>query len=324
MKNILEVKHLSIDYLVKEGDLSAVSNVSFQIGEKEIFALIGESGCGKSTIGLSIMNLLLSNNQRISGEILFGNQNIFDLNKNEMAGIRGKEIGMIFQNPLDSLNPVYTSGWQIAEAVRIDRIEKKEAWAKAYQMFKDVKIPDAQERMKSFPHELSGGMRQRVMIGMMLSRKPKLLIADEPTTALDVTIQAQILDILMEMKDQYHTSVLMITHNFGIVAQVADRVGVMYAGKMVEQGDVYSIFEDPKHPYTQMLMKSLPVKQKGAERLSTIPGTVPKLIGDIKGCRFENRCPHAMDICRNIEPKEINVGEDHFCSCHLIGPDQNV
>lgn len=318
MKKLLEVNNLYVDYKVKEGYLSAVENVSFDLYEGEIFALVGESGCGKSTISYSIMNLLLSGNERLRGEINYKGKNLINLKTDEMAEIRGKEIGMIFQNPLDSLNPVYTAGWQVEEALLLDRIDKQEAWERTVKLFKDVKIPDPERRMKSFPHELSGGMRQRVMIGMMLSRRPNILIADEPTTALDVTIEAQILEIINNLKKTYHTSIMIITHNFGVVAEVADRIGVMYAGKLVEEGNVFEIFKNPQHPYTKLLMKALPRTRKHEKKLETIPGSVPKLIGEIKGCRFANRCPDAIDICKIETPQMREITQGHKCACHKL------
>jgi oligopeptide/dipeptide ABC transporter ATP-binding protein len=318
MDKILEIKDLNVDYKVKEGYLSAVKDVSFNIGKGEIFALVGESGCGKSTIAYTIMNLLMSGNERVTGEILFDDKNLLRLKMDQMAKIRGSKIGMIFQNPLDSLNPVYTSGYQVQEALLIDKVDREKAWKRVKALYDDVKIPDSEKRMKSFPHELSGGMRQRVMIAMMLSRRPELLIADEPTTALDVTIEAQILEIIKELKKEYKTSVMIITHNFGVVAEVADRIGVMYAGRLVEMGDVFQIFENPSHPYTQMLLKALPRIRKQEGALETIPGSVPKLTGEIKGCRFANRCPKATEICRLEMPGVTEIDAGHICTCHHI------
>ena len=257
-EELLRLDHLCIDYKVKGGLLSAVHDVSFSIGRGEIFAVVGESGCGKSTVAHSIMNLLPGGNARVSGEIVFKGKDLRTCSEKQMEAIRGKEIGMIFQNPLDSLNPVYTTGTQVQEAILLDRVDRQEAWNRVVKLYQDVKMPDAQERARSYPHELSGGMRQRVMIAMMLSRNPELLIADEPTTALDVTIEAQILEIIKDLKEKYHTAIMLITHNFGLVAEVADRIAVMYAGEVVEWGDVFEIFEQPKHPYTRLLMQALP------------------------------------------------------------------
>ena len=239
-----------------------------------------------------------------------------------MEKIRGKEIGMIFQNPLDSLNPVYTVGSQVAEAIELDKVDKQEAWNRVIELFKDVKMPDAEERAKSFPHELSGGMRQRVMIAMMISRNPELLIADEPTTALDVTIEAQILAIIKDLKEQFNTAVMLITHNFGLVAEVADKIGVMYAGEMVETGDVFEIFKNPVHPYTRLLMAALPRKTKDEGRLQTIEGNVPRITEKKPGCRFANRCPYATEKCKTEDPPMTMVGEDHMVRCHEIGKEE--
>lgn len=315
MDKLLEVKNLSVDYKVKDGYLSAVEDISFDLYKGEIYALVGESGCGKSTIAYTIMNLLMAGNELIKGKVLFKDKNIISLKTDEMYKIRGKEIGMIFQNPLDSLNPVYTAGGQVQEAILLDKVEN--AWEKVIKLFNDVRIPDAEKRMKSYPHELSGGMRQRVMISMMLSRRPELLIADEPTTALDVTIEAQILEILKSLKNQYKTSIMIITHNFGVVAEVADRIGVMYAGKLVEEGNVYQIFHNAQHPYTKLLMKALPRIRKNEGKLETIPGNVPKLIGEIKGCRFANRCPNAFELCEKETPGKIEVESGHTYACHI-------
>jgi oligopeptide/dipeptide ABC transporter ATP-binding protein len=314
---LLKLENLSIEYKVKGGYLSAVKNINLTINSGEIFAIVGESGCGKSTVAHSIMKLLPENNTRISGSIRFKGEELNNMSEKQIEKIRGRHIGMIFQNPLDSLNPVYKTGYQVAEAIYLDNKNRKEVWDQVLKLYNDVKMPDAEKRVHSFPHELSGGMRQRVMIAMMLSRKPELLIADEPTTALDVTIEAQILQIIRELKNQYNTSVMLITHNFGLVAEVADRIGVMYAGEMVEQGDVFDIFENPMHPYTTLLMKALPRKTKAEGRLQTIEGSVPRLTEIRPGCRFANRCPIAKDICFNTDPITRNVNEKHFYRCHF-------
>lgn len=318
-EELLRLNHLSIDYKVKDGYLSAVNDINCVINKGEVFAIVGESGCGKSTVAHSIMNLLPGGNEVITGEVIFKGKNLRECGQKEMEAIRGKEIGMIFQNPLDSLNPVYTVGSQTAEAILLDKVDKTEAWNRVLKLFRDVKMPDAEERMKSFPHELSGGMRQRVMIAMMLSRNPELLIADEPTTALDVTIEAQILDILRQLKDQFNTAIMLITHNFGLVAEIADKIGIMYAGEMVESGDVFEIFENPKHPYTRLLMQALPSGTKKDGRLQIIEGSVPRITEKKPGCRFANRCPYAKDICFAETPEAVDISDTHFCRCHMIG-----
>lgn len=316
-EELLRLENLSIDYKVKDGYLSAVNNVNCVLNRGEVFAIVGESGCGKSTVAHSIMNLLPGGNEEITGKIIFKGRDLRGCTRQEMEAIRGKEIGMIFQNPLDSLNPVYTVGDQTAEAILLDKVSKEEAWNRVMKLFKDVKMPDAEERMKSFPHELSGGMRQRIMIAMMLSRNPELLIADEPTTALDVTIEAQILEIMKELKRNFNTAVMLITHNFGLVAEIADRIGVMYAGEMIESGDVFEIFRNPVHPYTRLLMQALPRKTKKEGRLQTIDGSVPRITEKKPGCRFANRCPYAKDKCFNETPEAVFISEDHYCRCHL-------
>lgn len=314
---LLKIENLSVDYKVKDGYLSAVKNVSFTIETGEIFAIVGESGCGKSTIAHSILKLLPEHNEVIKGRMLFDGQDINQFSERQLEDIRGKEIGMIFQNPLDSLNPVYTTGWQVEEGILQDGITRKEAWERVVELYREVQMPDAEKRAKSFPHELSGGMRQRVMIAMMLARNPKLLIADEPTTALDVTVEAQILRIIKGLRDEFHTAVMMITHNFGLVAEIADKVGVMYAGEMVETGSVFDIFDHPMHPYTTKLMQALPRMTKAEGRLSTIDGSVPRLMSHQAGCRFANRCPWAMDPCSREEPPVRPVSETHGFKCFL-------
>lgn len=321
MDDILQVKNLSVTF---NDSVKAVSDVSFKLKKGECFALVGESGCGKSTTARAIMRLIREPGKITAGEVMFGGRDLLKLSESEMSHVRGKSIGMIFQNPLDSLNPVYTSGEQVAEGLIVDKVDKKQAWEIADAVFHDVKIPDAEKRLKSYPHEISGGMRQRVMIGMMLCRKPEILIADEPTTALDVTIQASIIELMNELRSEYDTAVMLITHDFGIVADMADRVGVMYAGEIVELGDVFDIFDRPLHPYTRLLMKALPTIKKSEGRLETIPGTVPDLSQEVKGCRFADRCPYCKDICREHAPEMREVEEGRFCACHLMDEQENA
>ena len=317
-EELLRLEHLSIDYKVKGGYLSAVNDVNLSVNRGEILAVVGESGCGKSTIAHSIMNLLPGGNEEVEGKILFKGEDLRKYSRKQMEAIRGKDIGMIFQNPLDSLNPVYKTGKQVEEAILLDGIDRVQAWNKVLELYKDVKMPDAEVRANSFPHELSGGMRQRVMIAMMLSRNPQLLIADEPTTALDVTIEAQILEIIKDLKKTYDTAIMLITHNFGLVAEVADKIAVMYAGEVIEYGDVFEIFEKPLHPYTTLLMKALPRKTKHEGRLQTIDGNVPRILDKKPGCRFANRCPYAMEKCKDNTPPEIFVSAEHKCRCFLL------
>lgn len=314
-EQLLKINNLSIDYKVKDGYLSAVNKINLTINKGEIFALVGESGCGKSTIAHSLLQLLPAKNTVISGEAIFKDENLVNMSAKKIEHVRGKEISMIFQNPLDSLNPVFKVGNQVQEAILLDKVNKIDAWNKVIDLFKQVKMPDAEERANSFPHELSGGMRQRVMIAMMLSRNPELLIADEPTTALDVTIEAQILEILKQLRDNYDTAIMLITHNFGLVAEIADKIGVMYAGEMIEMGDVYEIFKNPIHPYTKLLMQALPRITKNHGRLTTIEGSVPRITEKKEECRFANRCPYATDKCRNQEPPLVVLENGHSYRC---------
>ncbi len=314
---LLSVKSLFVDYITSHGRVRAVRDVSFEVNRGEVFALVGESGCGKSTTALALMRLVPQPGHVTAGHIMFQGQNLTELSERQITLVRGKQISMIFQNPLVALNPVYRSGWQVEEAVLLDNVSRQEAWRHAFEIMGSVKIPDREERMQSYPHELSGGMRQRVMIGMMISRSPELLIADEPTTSLDVTIQAQILDLLMDLKTRNNMSLLIITHDFGIVADIADRVGVMYAGSLVEQADVFSIFESPRHPYTRLLMRALPTGTKAEGRLETIKGSVPSLTEVPSGCSFNPRCPLAQDICLRERPPEREVAPGHSVRCHF-------
>ena len=313
---LLRLEQLSIDYKVRDGYLSAVKDVSFHIDRGEIFAVVGESGCGKSTIAHSIMRLL-DKNARVSGNILFDDTDLQKLSDKEITAVRGRDIGMIFQNPLDSLNPVYTTGTQVNEAIMLDGVSRLDGWKKVIELYRSIKMPDPEKRAKAFPHEMSGGMRQRVMIAMMISRNPALLIADEPTTALDVTIEAQILEIISQLKSEFNTAIMLITHNFGLVAEVADRVAIMYAGELVEQGEVYAGYERPIHPSPRLLMKALPRGTKRDARLQTIDGTVPRLTEKKPGCRFANRCPMAREICGNQDPAVWSVSATHTYRCHF-------
>ncbi|MBQ1228358.1 MAG: ABC transporter ATP-binding protein [Firmicutes bacterium] len=314
---LIEVKDLCIEFKGSGGTVKAVDNVSFDIKKGEVFALVGESGCGKSTTAMGIMQLIKEPGKIAGGSINFEGKDLLQLSADEMTQVRGKEIGIIFQNPLDSLNPVYTVGYQMTEGLLVDKMDKKEAYKLAADMLRDVKISDVEERMKTFPHEISGGMRQRVMIGMMLCRNPKLLIADEPTTALDVTIQAGIIELMNELRKKYDSSVLIITHDFGIVADIADRVGVMYAGNLIEVGDVFEIFDNPRHPYTRLLMKALPTITKEEGRLETIKGSVPNLAEVRPGCGFADRCPYARDFCFEHKPEFRTISDTHVCACHF-------
>lgn len=316
-ETLLEVRDLSIQFETQSGIVKAVDKVSFDIKKGEVFALVGESGCGKSTTAMGIMQLIRAPGKISGGTVNFDGQDLLRLTRQEMTQVRGSKIGMIFQNPLDSLNPVYTVGYQMMEGLLVEKMDKAQAYQVASDMLRDVKISDVPARMKSYPHEISGGMRQRVMIGMMLCRNPELLIADEPTTALDVTIQAGIIELMNELRTKYSSAILIITHDFGIVADIADRVGVMYAGNLIEVGKVFDIFDHPKHPYTRLLMKALPTITKEEGRLQTIKGMVPNLAEERAGCNFADRCPYATNRCRERKPVLKEVEEGHFCACLL-------
>jgi oligopeptide transport system ATP-binding protein len=317
--NILEVKHLSTNFFTRAGTIKAADDVSFTIKSGSTLALVGESGSGKSVTSLSIMRLILPPGRITAGEILFSGRDLIALDDQQMRGFRGREIAMIFQDPMTSLNPVYTVGDQIAEAIELhERLPRKQAWTRAVEMMTRVKIPDAQRRARDYPYQLSGGMRQRVMIAMALSCKPSLLIADEPTTALDVTIQAEILELLRSLRDDFDLSMLLITHDLGVVAEIADRVAVMYAGRIVEEAPVRELFHNPRHPYTEGLLRSVPrLTEEGLKlrRLETIEGTVPNLLHLPEGCKFAPRCPYVIDECTTDEIALLAVSDDHRARC---------
>ncbi|MEQ6358421.1 ABC transporter ATP-binding protein [Thermoanaerobacter thermohydrosulfuricus] len=318
-KNLVEFRNLKTFFYTEEGVVKAVNDVSFSIREGETVCIVGESGCGKSVTALSLMRLIQSPPGKIEGgEIIFDGRDILKLSEAEMRRIRGNEIGMIFQEPMTSLNPVLTIGEQIMEPLMVHKLmTKKEAWNKAIELIKQVGIPRAEQIMTSYPHELSGGMRQRIMIAIALSCDPKLLIADEPTTALDVTIQAQILDLLRKIKQERNMALMLITHDLGIVAEIADYVVVMYAGKVIEEAPVRELFKNPKHPYTRGLLKAKPIIGQRQERLYTIPGQVPNPIGLGDYCYFSDRCEYAMDICRQKIPQLTADENGHKVACWL-------
>ena len=302
MAHLLEVRDLQTHFPTRSGLVRAVDGVSFYLDRGELLGLVGESGCGKSITALSVMRLIAPPGKIVNGEILFDGKDLLKLSDSEMRQMRGDDIAMIFQDPMTSLNPVFTVGEQIAEALRLHRnLNKKDAWDAAVEAMKEVSIPDPSRRVRDYPHQLSGGMRQRVMIAMALACNPELLIADEPTTALDVTIQAQILELLNELRQSRRLAVLLITHDLGVVAEVADRVCVMYTGKIVEESRVGEIFEDPKHPYTRGLLKSVPKLSahhiEKVTRLQTIEGTVPSPTNLPDGCHFAPRCEYRMERC---------------------------
>ena len=309
-EKLLEVKNLKTYFYTDEGVVKSVDDVSFDVEKGKTLGIVGESGCGKSITSLSIMQLVETPPGKIvGGEIIYQGENLLEKNKDQMRKIRGGEIAMIFQEPMTSLNPVFTVGKQIMEALRLHTdLDKEKAKERAIEMLKLVKIPLPEKRFNEYPHQLSGGMRQRVMIAMALSCNPKLLICDEPTTALDVTIQAQILDLINELKEKLGTSVMMITHDLGVIAEVADDVMVMYAGKVVEYGSADDIFESPKHPYTSGLMNCIPkLTDEDHTRLDVIKGMVPSFDQMPKGCAFCPRCSEAKDICRELIPELMDV-----------------
>ncbi|SFL35872.1 ABC transporter ATP-binding protein [Halanaerobium salsuginis] len=314
---LVEVKNLQTYFYTEEGVVKAVDGVDYEIYPGETLGIVGESGCGKSVTSLSIMRLVESPPGKIEGGVInFQGKDLTKLSEKEMRKIRGNDISMIFQEPMTSLNPVYTVGDQIIEAIMLHKgVKRKEARQQAIEMLQKVGIPLPEQRVDEYPHQLSGGMRQRVMIAMALSCDPQLLIADEPTTALDVTIQAQILELMNSLKESYGMAIMMITHDLGVIAEVSDRVAVMYAGKVVEYTDVDSLFEDPKHPYTWGLMNSIPKLDKDVERLEAIPGSVPSPLNFPEGCKFNTRCPLAEGKCFTDEPELIDAEAGHKVRC---------
>ena len=309
-EKVLEVKNLCTSFFTEEGEVRAVDDVSFNVFKGKTLGIVGESGCGKSVTSLSIMRLIPNPPGRITGgQILYKGQDLTKLELSKMRSLRGNEISMIFQEPMTSLNPVFTIGNQICEAIALHQdLSRAETRDKAIEMLKLVGIPSPEKRIDDYPHQLSGGMRQRVMIAMALSCNPNVLIADEPTTALDVTIQAQILELLRDLQQKVGMGLILITHDLGVVAEVADEVVVMYAGRVVEQGSVAEIFANPKHPYTKGLLNSIPTLNRDPtgrvkkKRLETIPGIVPSLLHLPRGCRFQERCAYVIDACRGEEP----------------------
>lgn len=319
-EKILEVKNLKINFNTYAGKVYAVRDVSFHLNKGETLAIVGESGCGKTVTSKGILQILPKYIcEYEQGEILFQGKNLLDLKEKEMNKIRGKHIGMIFQDPMTSLNPTMTVGDQIIESLVIhQKIKKDEAYKEAMNMLKLVNIPEPEKRMKAYPHEFSGGMRQRAMIAIALACSPKILIADEPTTALDVTIQAQIMSLMKKLQSKMNTGIILITHDLGVVAGVADRIQVMYAGQIVETGETTEIFKNPKHPYTLALLKSIPaVNSENKSQLYAIKGTPPDLICPPKGCAFAARCDYAMKICKEMPPEVFEVSEGHFSKCWL-------
>ncbi|MFZ2491818.1 MAG: ABC transporter ATP-binding protein [Thermoanaerobaculia bacterium] len=337
---LLEVRNLRTSFAVAGGWVHAVDNVSFSVNRGEAVALVGESGCGKSVTAMSIMRLVASPGKITGGEVHFKGKDLAAISERDMRHVRGNDIAMVFQEPMTSLNPVFKIGDQVAEAIRIHRkVSKREAWSLAGDMLELVSIPDPRKRLDDYPHQLSGGMRQRVMIAMALSCDPELLIADEPTTALDVTIQAQIMELLASLQKKLGLALLLITHDLGVVAEFCERIVVMYTGRVVEEATVVELFANPAHPYTRGLLKSLPSIARGAAgsaaplapgevgtefdpppgRLATIKGMVPSIDALPSGCKFNPRCPDVMDICHGNEPALMIVGDRHAARCYLHG-----
>jgi peptide/nickel transport system ATP-binding protein len=319
MKNLLEVNRLQTVFRADQGDVTAVDEVTFQIKLGETIGIVGESGCGKSVTSLSIMRLLGKEGRIQQGEIWFNGANLTELSEADLRKLRGKEIAMIFQEPMTSLNPVFTIGNQLTETIRLHmKLNRKESKAYAIQMLTKVGISRPEAILKEYPHTLSGGMRQRVMIAIALACKPKLLIADEPTTALDVTVQAQILRLMKQLREESGAAIMLITHDLGIVAEMADKVIVMYAGQIVEEADVFSIFEKPLHPYTQGLLQSIPgTENNDNNRLFGIPGSVPSIQRMPQGCRFHSRCEYATEKCIHEQPTLKTIKPNHQVKCWL-------
>ena len=322
MSRLLEVSNLTTNFHIGVGCVQAVRNVSFHLDAGESLGIVGESGSGKSVTMMSIMGLLPEYADITADSIRFDGREMLEMSAGEFQKIRGNEIGMIFQDPMTSLNPLYKVEDQLTEPLRIHRgLNRREARAAALELLKKVDIPNPEARLKQYPHEFSGGMRQRVMIAMAIACQPKLVIADEPTTALDVTIQAQVLDLLNNLKNESNASIIMITHDLGVIASMCSRILVMYGGQICEQGTVREIFYEPRHPYTWGLLRSIPkLTERKDEKLIPINGTPPDMLKPPKGCPFAPRCPYAMPVCRQYLAPMTQLGETHNCACHLLHP----
>ena len=314
---LLKITNLHTSFFTDAGEVKAVRGVSFSLEKGQTLGLVGESGCGKSVTALSIMRLVSFPGKIVKGEVFYKEQDLLKCSEDEMRKIRGAEIAMVFQEPMTSLNPVLTIGNQISEAISLHQnLNKREVIDKAIEMLKLVGIPSPEKRIKDYPHQMSGGMRQRAMIAMALSCNPSILIADEPTTALDVTIQAQILELIQGLQKKLDMAMILITHDLGVVAEAVDNVAVMYAGKIVEYADTKTLFEEPMHPYTVGLLNSLPTMEKDGGALKTIPGTVPGLLNLPAGCTFYDRCPKADSGCTEHEPELVEIKKEHLVACY--------
>ena len=316
---LLEVRDLRVTFHSDSGSVRAVDGVSFTLGADEVLGIVGESGSGKSVSMMSVMRLLDERSADLEGEILHGGRDLMRLSQGEMQAVRGSRIAMVFQDPMSSLNPVYTVGWQLAEQIRAHgRVDAAAARERAIELLRSVGIPEPEQRVDAYPHQFSGGMRQRVMIAMALSCDPEVLIADEPTTALDVTIQAQILELIGTLRERTRMSVVLITHDMGVVAGIADRILVMYAGRVIEAGPTRAVFRDPQHPYTWSLLGSIPrLDRPRPRRLTAIPGSPPTVTGPATGCAFAPRCPHRFDLCDTLPALAARGAPGHLDACHL-------
>lgn len=316
-EKVLEVISLRVYYDLPQGTVRAVDDVSLDVRRREVIGIAGESGSGKSTLALAITGLLRPPAKVVSGKVLFNGVDILRLSEDELRRIRGRKIGVIFQDPNTYLNPIYTSGFQVAEVFEAHRgIHAKKYLNEVVKLFRLVKIADPERRVYAYPHQLSGGMKQRVLISMAIAERPDLIVADEPTSALDVTIQSEIMDLLAEIREETNTSIVMITHDLALLFEVADRVAIMYAGKLVELGRASDLIKDPLHPYTKALLSILRYERK--KKLTSIPGSIPSLINPPPGCRFHPRCPYAFSKCSKIEPKAVDI-EGRLVACHLVG-----
>lgn len=316
--NILEIEDLKVSMMTINGIIFAVRGVTLQVKRGEVHGIVGESGCGKSMMVKSVMRLHNEKNTEYGGEIFVNGKEVLGMKKSELDAMRGSEVAMIFQNPMTSLNPIMKAGEQISEMLRKKMgLKRPEAKAKVLEMFERVGITPAEQRYDQYPYEMSGGLLQRVMIAMAMITNPKLLIADEPTTALDVTIQAQIIELMKEVKKNSDVSIIFITHDLGVIAEICDSISVMYAGKVVENGSVLDIFDHPGHPYTKALLESNPRGEDASEKLQTIDGTPPSLYNDITGCSFAPRCPYATEKCRTESPQKKSLNEGHYAVCHM-------